>query len=198
MGERLEKRPQGQGQVFVGEDGLAISERDKYEEVWSHPRYGDFSPGERAAPKAIQYLNAQPGSTFIDFGTGSGKGAKALRDIGMNVIACVDHVFAMQVCQEKFVGATLWDMPEMHADFGFCVDVMEHLPEEKVDDVIAQIKARCDRCFWQIDLIKDGFGSAVFGEGHFLHTTLKSDIWWEQRVGGRIVEPATSSVRIVS
>ena len=37
--------------------------------------------------------------------------------------------------------ANLWDIPiEMSADWGFCCDVMEHIPTERVDRVLGVIR----------------------------------------------------------
>ena len=54
-----------------------------------------------------------------------------------------------------FVNACLWDFC-LKADIGFCVDVMEHIPPEKVGDVLDRIKDAVGRVFFQINYGKDG------------------------------------------
>ena len=113
--------------------------------------------------------------TVIDFGCGTGRAAKKFEEQDFPVVG-VDFVRAALETEIAFVEACLWDMPSFKADWGFCTDVMEHIPPEKVPDVLEQIHARTKKgCFFQIALTKDSFGDRI---GERLHLTVQSLDWW--------------------
>lgn len=157
-------------------DELKEQERIKYEKMWELPQYSAGAPGEILAGLAIKYLKATPGMTFIDFGCGSGKGAAKLEEMGMKVIG-VDHAHnaLSEGVDIEFVVACLWDMPEMNAACGFCTDVMEHIPPERVETTLRSIYERVDKVFFQIATRPDKMGHLI---DDTLHLTIKPALWW--------------------
>jgi len=165
---------------------LTEREREKYEKVWKFPKYRDYSPGEELVDTAIESLGM--GATqgigclheVIDFGCGTGRAAKKFQDRGYHVIGvdlaanCLDEGVDIPL-----INACLWELPVMWADWAFCTDVMEHIPEEKVTSVFSSIRMRTEKgAFFQIHTAQDGFGSQV---GEVLHLTIKNGEWWKSQ-----------------
>lgn len=158
---------------------LAALEREKYERVWAFSKYREYSPGEQLVEKSVTDLGMKPGDTIIDFGCGSGRAAQKFSDLGFGVLA-IDHA---KNCLDENVGVSfiqenLWDMPSwLRSQWGFCTDVMEHIPEEKVERVLQTIHETVTQgVFFQIHLGPDSSGLRLIGEP--LHLTIKPADWW--------------------
>lgn len=169
-------------------DLLAATERTKYAQVWEqHPRYRDVSPGLDIAPMAHGCYQGfaggdlERGATVLDFGAGTGRASKWFASVGY-APTMVDITRAalnpeMEATRIPFVEACLWDMPaDLTARFGFCADVLEHIPPERVRDVIAGIARRTEAAFFQVACFPDRFGPATMG--HPLHLTVNPASWW--------------------
>ena len=74
-----------------------------------------------------------------------------------------------------FIHSNLWSKWHGPFDVGYCCDVMEHLPPEKVDAVLKRIFKNCESCFFSIHFGEDSFRKVV---GHPLHLTVKPFSWW--------------------
>ena len=121
------------------------------------------------------------GTTLNDYGSGTGRPAQWFADQGADVLGIdlADNANETGVAVQI---ANLWDMPEVRsADFGFCTDVMEHIPPEHVDGVLAGIADKTRKAaYFRIALFHDGF-SREFG-GEPLHLTVESADWWFDRL----------------
>lgn len=166
------------------DETLIEHERDKYERMWNVKDYRMHSPGEKCAQAAIGALQAPKGSTFIDFGCGTGRPAVLLQKLGMSVTA-VDHV---DNCLDpgpaatlNFLKLNLWQLPpNLEADYGFCTDVMEHIPTERVDAVLQSIATAVRvGAYFKIALFHDGFGKRI---GETLHLTVWPKEEWTYRL----------------
>ena len=156
-------------------DTLAEHERVKYERMWARPEYHVCSPGELSAPDAIQTFGRL--GTVIDFGCGDGKAIHLFRKAGYRAIG-VDHVSLMP----DTVQSCLWSLPAdlPVADFGYCADVMEHIPPERVDDVLVNIARHVSRmAYFRIATTPDVMGKLI---GETLHLTVQPAHWWLARV----------------
>lgn len=154
-------------------------EQQKYEDVWSHPEYRAVAPGEDSVVTFLAQASPKKGDQVIDFGCGTGRGAQAIKDAGLDVTGvdfaanCLDP----QV-QVKFVQADLTQKIPVSAKFGYCTDVMEHLPPESVDSVIKNILDSATLVFFQISCVDDVMGYLV---GAPLHLTVKPHSWWKEQ-----------------
>lgn len=154
---------------------LSEQEREKYEKAWALDKYRDYSPGEHLVERAIADLGMTSFETVIDFGCGTGRAAKKFQDLDFSVLG-VDFVPDAVETDIAFKEACLWDLPVLKADWGFCTDVMEHIPTEKVSDVLDGIRRSTAKgAFFQIALTKDSFGDRI---GERLHLTVKPTDWW--------------------
>lgn len=156
---------------------LETREREKYTQMWCYEQYRRCAPGEFHVERAVNALGMAKGDSVIDFGCGTGRGAAKLKELGFDVTG-VD--FAHNCLDEgvdiKFTQACLWDMPDISAKWGFCTDVMEHIPTEKIEDVIRGISQRCDGAYFNISTQDDVCGSLI---GKKLHMTIMGAAQWE-------------------
>lgn len=164
----------------LNKDTLAEKERIKYEKMWEHDSYRRIAPGSRHVDKAIKAFGMTPGTTIIDYGTGSGKAAQMFQDAGMDVIG-IDH--AMNCLNSDvdipLMVCCLWDLPAIKSEVAYCTDVMEHVPEEKVDEVFKGIAERSPVAFYAIDTGKDNCGKVI---GETLHVTIHEAEWWLEKL----------------
>lgn len=180
--------------VIGGHCGMKTidQERAKYEKAWMIREYADHSPGEEIAELFFEIAQPKIGENIIDLGTGSGKGAIALHGYGLDV-SILDLTFNGLVPKAKAldferVGSALWaDWGIRKWDYGYCVDVMEHIPMEYVMLTLKQIVTNCEKVFFHICLQRDGFGKLV---GQPLHLTVMPFEWWKAKLSdvGKIIE----------
>lgn len=160
---------------------LETVERDKYARVWSLPAYRRVSPGELSVDDFTGW--ASDGSV-LDLGCGTGRaGLKLSRNHPVTMVDispnCLDEDVRAQLNGNlRFERQCLWDLDVPPHDYGFCCDVMEHIPEEKVDAVLKRIAQTCRSTYFRIYLHPDN--------GKFidepLHLTVQNEDWWFERI----------------
>ena len=95
----------------------------------------------------------------------------------------------------NFVEGCLWDLPKdfIKSEWGYCCDVLEHIPTKRVDDVLRTIARHSKAAFLQIAHFPDG--EWVEGTGP-LHLTVEPPEWWAKRLRTiwRHVEDITDQV----
>jgi hypothetical protein len=162
-----------------------LAECDKYRLMWSTEAYRHVSPGEHCVPVILDKL--RPDGLVLDFGCGTGRASLGLHRAGLPVL-CID--FADNCRDEEAMGLPFlqWDLTRPlppHAKYGICTDVMEHIPTEDVEKVVANIMAAADRVFFQISTVPDVMGEII---GHHLHLTVQPHAWWTELLGrfGRV------------
>jgi len=154
-----------------------ITELDKYTRMWAYPSYGHISPGEGIAALFVE--RCQPSGKVIDFGCGSGKGGAKIAELTDCDVRLLDFVEA-GVVQDvaghlPFIQCDLVAGTAERGDFGFCADLMEHLPPEQVSGVISNILASVPKVFFQISTVSDSYGDLI---GCELHLTIQPYAWW--------------------
>ena len=154
---------------------LAVAERQKYEKVWRNPAYGVYSPGEWAVPLFNQMVRRR--GSLLDIGCGTGRAGARLRDLGW----AVDFMDFVQATKEQpFFKQNLWSpwKREWPAswEYGYCCDVMEHIPPKKTDAVQKNITTHCRNSFFTIHFGPDHFG------GGDLHLNVKPFTWWRDKL----------------
>ena len=163
-------------------------ERGKYEQVWALPDYAAHSPGEKYADLFMQISGAKSGETVIDLGCGAGAGGKALAERGLKV-GFVDFV-RVEGVPSPFFQQPLWrPLPARNPrwDYGYCCDVMEHIPPEFSMLAVHNMLEGCGAVFFSISFTKDYFGRFV---GEPLHMNVQLFTWWRDRLAtlGDVVE----------
>lgn len=177
------------------------TEREKYQDVWaSIDTYAEYAPGLTRAPMFLDMVGAARG-TLLDAGTGSGRGALALKAAGFEVYLC-DVTPAGIVPEAQalpYSDACLWrDLAPIargvghpgrtRFDFVYCCDVLEHVPPQFTMLAIDQLLRVTKRgLFLSISLQPDNFGAWI---GQPLHQTVNQYRWWRDSIRelGEIVE----------
>ena len=178
------------------EEPLAQRERLKYEKIWTFKEYRESSPGLRLVDRFLKNVRVLPENIVIDFGVGSGKAAKEIKQrtscfmIGVDIAQnCLDP----DVKLDWFICTNLWKkiavltaldacpdwnikLRKKESCIGYCTDVMEHIPEEKIKDVFKTIACAAEKTFFNVALFDDSMGQQLIGES--LHLTVKPKEWW--------------------
>lgn len=161
-------------------DDLIATERRKYEKAHLTDAYRESSPGERIAPRVLDWIQELGAMSLTDYGCGTGSAMKVFADRGLNVRG-VDIVAPPDppgVVHE----ASLWAMgAEVPAtDFAFSCDVLEHIPPAMVDACLRGIRGRARLGgFFQIATREDSIGAEI---GEVLHLTIRPPEWWAEGV----------------
>jgi 2-polyprenyl-3-methyl-5-hydroxy-6-metoxy-1,4-benzoquinol methylase len=157
-------------------DPIAAAERTKYERMWSQPEYRRNSPGLNAAPAAFHALAMRAGRSLTDYGCGEGRALDWFRGRGIHAKG-VDIV----ALRPDVTEACLWDLPAGlgEADYAYCADVMEHLPEQHVPTVLRAIGDRTREAgYFTVATVPCKLGRR---HGETLHLTVRPRVWWEAR-----------------
>lgn len=166
-----------------------LTERDKYRLMWQFDTYREVSPGELTVDAFISV--AEPKGVVIDFGCGTGRAGLALNKRGLDVLL-VD--FADNCRDDEALGLPFleWDLTKpcpAHAPYGFCADVMEHIPPADTEAALAVMFASAERMFFRIGRDHDECGALI---GHTLHLALRTHAEWRALMAkhGEIVSEA--------
>ena len=175
-------------------DALAEKERQKYERLWgSFPEYGE-SYDTPLANILLKYFGSRvcEGDSIIDFGCGSGRTAVVwlAANLKVRLVDFCDNslspdIFLLSVGPNpkvSFYQECLWSLPDSlkPADWFSCFDVLEHIPESKVEVVLKAISIRMRKGgLMSIALREDVWGKEI---GEKLHLTVRPYEWWKERV----------------
>jgi len=164
-------------------------EKKKYEQLWAGPDYRKVSPGESKSSTFMEVARAPHDSEVTCFGCGSGREALMLGIFGMKVTMmdftenCLDAEVA-QACETQRGRITFRqqdltkNIPTATA-YGYCCDVMEHIPTDDVSKVLNNILGAAEHVFFSISTIDDHFGKTI---GESLHLTVKPLSWWVEQL----------------
>lgn len=161
---------------------LVERERDKYSELWSSVyEYRKYSPGMENVSRFMEIMKPEPHSTLIDIGCGTGEAGLEFQHKGLDVkwIDITDAGLRPDIPRSRFIRAPLWEDWtrdwKYGYDYGYCCDVMEHIPTEYTMLVIDRIISSCRITWFQIALVPDQFGVTI---GQPLHLTVQPFTWW--------------------
>lgn len=160
-------------------DGAA-QERDKYAEIWSLEEYRTAnSPGEDNVQRFMDVIEPHRGSWILDIGCGAGRAGLKFAEHGLIPwwLDITATALDPAVDRSRFLEQPIW--AEYPAgpfwQYGFCVDVLEHIPPEYVMLSVDRILSRCQIAWLQISLRPDEFGALI---GEPLHLTVRPFEWW--------------------
>ena len=162
-------------QTMYNTDVSNLSEREKYQMMWQYDAYRDGSPGERQADSFLKYF--KPDGLIIDFGCGTGRAGVKFSEAGHDVLL-VDFADNCRDDEALSIPFIQWDLTvplSSRSEYGYCTDVMEHIPPEDVEIVINNIMNTSEKVFFQISTVADNFGDVL--DTH-LHLTVKPFEWW--------------------
>lgn len=156
-----------------------LSERDKYRLMWQFDTYREVSPGEMSVMPFLSV--AKPNGLILDLGCGTGRAGLALSQAGFDVLL-ID--FADNCRDNEALGLPFleWDLTRpcpARAPYGFCADVMEHIPPEQTDDALRSMFASAERIFFRIGTDDDVCGDLI---GATLHVNVMDHAAWRQKL----------------
>lgn len=154
-----------------------LTERDKYRLVWQYDAYRQVAPGEVVASTFLEVAKPAPGSQVIDFGCGTGRASLALKAAGLDplLVDFADNCRDLEAVMLPFLEADLTEPIPLTAPYGFCTDVMEHIPTGDVPAVLRNIFSSAEAVFFQISTVPDSMGALI---GRPLHLTVRDHLWW--------------------
>lgn len=180
----------GEARGFAPSLKTAPTEKSKYEQMWARREYRAVSPGEQVSFLFREVVRPVKGADAIDFGCGTGRGGHALAMFCKLNVTLVD--FAGN-CLDKDVKEAIEEFPDrlkfiehdltkpldIKARYGYCTDVMEHIPPEQVDAVLENILTATRSCFFQIACADDVCGALI---GEPLHLSVHDHRWWKEKL----------------
>lgn len=126
-----------------------------------------------------QHILSRRPESVLEIGAARGYILKRLQDRGIRVAGLevsrhcylsrvTDDIFLHDICQ------TPWPIPDQSFDCCFSIATMEHIPEDRLPAVLAEIKRTCKWGLHGIDFGEkdDGFDKT--------HCTLKPRAWWNK------------------
>jgi SAM-dependent methyltransferase len=161
-------------------------ELEKYAKTWAVEQYRKISPGLNVAPEAFTVLRdigLKRRDTLTDYGCGTGRAGKFFMKEGLWVCGIDICPGALEEQLDKFIPGALWDLPPETptTDWAFCVDVLEHLPEETLATTIKGIVGHTRKGgFFQVAHFPSEF------QGQQLHLTIKPNAWWVEFLKDRL------------
>jgi len=165
-------------QTMYNTDYEHLTEQEKYQYMWQFDCYRDCAPGEHMVDFFIQTF--EPNGLIIDYGCGTGRSSVKLSEKGLNVLLVdfADNCRDEEALSLPFLKWDLKNKPPISSEYGYCTDVMEHLPTDLVEIVIRNIMDSSNKVFFQISTVNDHFGDALHTD---LHLTVKPYEWWRSQ-----------------
>jgi SAM-dependent methyltransferase len=143
----------------------------------------------RSIPEAITIINTINFESVLDFGCAKGFLVHALSLLSLKKIEGVDiSKYAITNCLPQVkkqlhlkTNLSLYDM-KLTSDLLIAKDVLEHIPENKIDDVLMEFYQVCNKALLVIPLgDNDTFRIREYEMDH-THVTKKDEEWWINKI----------------
>lgn len=181
--------------IKIAPELAMTDEQKKYIKCWEVDDYRKVAPGERLVDLFLETADPKEGVTIVDWGCGTGRASKKLYEAGLDV-TMVDFAFN---CLDDEVKALAEDNDRMRfmehdlnkritlpSQYGFCTDVMEHIPEDEIDAVLDTILDNSRHVFFQISTSHDVMGNHPDIDEE-LHVSVHDYQYWIERFVGKKV-----------
>jgi hypothetical protein len=146
---------------------MPFSMADQYRQIHGRERYGDSSLLK--APYIIPHIRALGARSVIDYGCGQSKLAEAIGSLPR----------VETVCRYEPAIPDYASRPDRHFDLVVSVDVLEHVPEPELDDVLADMRQLADHALLIIDIVP---AQTILPNGENAHATVQPPAWWMDRL----------------
>ena len=147
-------------------DAALISEdyRKMQQELHRNPNYGVASI--QYAPMVAQVMEAAGITEILDYGAGKGRLGLALE--GMYEKPLVIHHYDPAIPQ--------WSQPPQPCDLVACIDVLEHIEPDLLDNVLDDLKRVTARV--GVFTVHTGAAVKLLADGRNAHLIQKPASWW--------------------
>ena len=131
----------------------------------------------RSIPEALDIQNNFEFKTCVDYGCAKGFLVNALRIIGCDAYGEDISEYAIENCPESV--REYISLPNgRFYDLLICKDVLEHVEEEDLPEVLGKIKAKSNKFFFVIPLGDSNRFRIREYEVDITHVTKKDEEWW--------------------
>ena len=134
-------------------------------------RYG--KSGGKWWQHVAQLINDSRCKTWLDYGCGTGKLAKNIRKLHLPVTI---SEYDPGVVDKMTV-------PDGRFDLVTCVDTLEHIEPEHLDDVLAHLNALTGKMLFAV--ISTRLAGKILPDGRNAHLIVMPYAWWLSRLRGR-------------
>lgn len=179
LGVRIEVHGDGLLPAMYNTPKETISEQEKYERMWTVKGYREHSPGEEAVPTFLEHVKGR--GDLVDIGCGTGRAGLKLRDAGFTVTLMdfTDNSRDYEAMVLPFVKHDVTQPFPFYSYYGFCADMLEHIPTDQVRIVLRNILKGTHLAFLQISTEPDTFGAVINQD---LHLTVQPGDWWKAQI----------------
>jgi len=162
-----------------------MTEKQKYDRLWQLKRHHSL-----CATRLPHYVHAyaRPGERILDIGCGDGTSVRIMREMGLDAWGVDISLKGLRASPNFFDEAPVWDMLHRDncVDISCSTDLLEHLPEDKVEAAISEICRVTKRL--TIHFVETAPDEKF---GMTMHLTLKPPEWWEEQFQ-RALKPGLS------
>lgn len=137
-----------------------------YKQIHKKKKYG--ISGDRLVPE-LRKLIPTGCKSLLDYGAGQSNTAALL---GKEL--SIPTLYAYDACVE---GRNV--KPEGRFDVVICTDVLEHIPEDELDELLQDIGEYSDKAIFVVSLVKAG---EILPNGENAHCTVKPESWWIEKI----------------
>jgi hypothetical protein len=106
---------------------------------------------------------------------------KSILDYGCGKSTLMERISGHNISKYRFDPAIpeLSIMPNEKVDMILCIDVLEHIPENELDDTLFKIRSLSANVFFNISCVSS---STKLPDGSNAHCTVHAADWWQMRL----------------
>lgn len=130
---------------------------------------------------------------ILDFGCAKGYLVKALRDMGFLAYGCDVSDYALGAAPEDVKKYLCKGMPPRNSDWIICKDVLEHIPEKELPELLKQFRRHTEYLFVVVPLGNNGEYTIPEMELDVTHRIRRPLWWWAGEIEAAGFKSLTSS-----
>lgn len=142
-----------------------------YKELHKTPKFNGYSLFKHI-PELFQLIHNSNITSVLDFGCGKGL---CWLDFRLDKLFKLERLGLYDPGVEKFS-----HIPNVTYDMVICIDVLEHIPEHLLDEVLEQIFSKAEKLVFLS--ISTRPASKKLPNGDNAHATIKPKQWWLDRL----------------